>query len=64
MTMSLSVARPILTAPGVDSSALPGRRIFIIDVAMTDESPPPIRLVGGAAGSAAGADGAFAGGAR
>jgi hypothetical protein len=30
---------------------LPGRRIFIIDVAMTDESPP-MRPVWGVAGSA------------
>jgi len=49
MTMSLSLARPIVVAPGVDSSpALPGRRIFIIDVARIDESPP-MRPVGGAA---------------
>lgn len=64
MTMSLSLARPIVIAPGVDSSpALPGRRIFIIDVAMFDESPPmrPVwdaagcAVVGGAACTADGA---------
>ena len=49
--MSLSVARPILIAPGTSAPALPGRRIFIIDVAMIDESPP-MRPVGGAAGPA------------
>ncbi|CAG7187285.1 hypothetical protein PICSAR235_02955 [Mycobacterium avium subsp. paratuberculosis] len=50
--MSLSLARPILTAPGVDSSpARPGRRIFIIDVARFDESPP-MRPVWAGAGCA------------
>ena len=57
MTMSLSLARPILIAPGVDSpGALPGRRIFIIDVAMFAASPPA-RPAAGAVGAAARAGG-------
>jgi len=53
MTMSLSVARPILTAPTIDSTAVrPGRSIFIIDVAMLVESPT--RAVSGSATGAGG----------
>ena len=39
--MSLSLARPIFTDPGGSSPAdFPGRKIFIIDVAMLPASPP------------------------
>ena len=55
MTMSLSVARPILTAPGGTSAgAPPGRRIFSIEVARFDD-PPGLTATGriwvGAAGA-------------
>jgi hypothetical protein len=52
MTMSLSLARPILMAPGVSAVGdRPGRRIFIIDVARFAWSPPgrPLTGAGGAA---------------
>ena len=39
MTMSLSAARPIFSAPGGASGAEPGRRIFSIDVARFDVPP-------------------------
>ncbi|CFS28479.1 Uncharacterised protein [Mycobacterium tuberculosis] len=48
--MSLSFARPILTAPGGNSPVnLPGRRIFIIDVARFPASVPPRAPAGGGA---------------
>nr|VTP04369.1 hypothetical protein BIN_B_04426 [Mycobacterium kansasii] len=54
MTMSLSSARPIRSEPGGNSpAALPGRRIFIIDVAMLPVSPLG-RTAAGGGGLAAG----------
>ena len=52
MTMSLSLARPIFTAPGGDSGARPGRRILSMLVARLPPSPErgaavgPIRVTG------------------
>jgi len=51
--MSLSLARPILIAPGIDTAEVrPGRRIFIIEVATFADSPT--REVSGAAAWAGG----------
>ena len=40
ITMSLSVARPIFSAPGGTSAEDPGRRILSMDVARADPEPP------------------------
>ena len=40
ITMSLSVARPTLSAPGGTSAEDPGRRILSMDVARADPEPP------------------------
>jgi hypothetical protein len=62
MTMSLSVARPILTAPaGVSGAPRPGRRIFIMLVARLPSlcrgaAVGPSAVTGSAAGAEIGCE--------